>query len=515
MPATSTTTRNTAAAAAAGGVSTATAASSVRNGVAGSSRPLPAAYDEERCGAVRKHTYMARLILKMDECLSLLGVDTQSDAVIAKMESMAILIHESMSISSRNYHSVQHVFDISKDLKDPIEILAALFHDCVYYHVDGGLSKRQAEILEGITAAPNSVCYLKKGYEEPLLTMVAYIFDFSEGQELKPLMGVNEFLSAVIAVRELNDLLPKHMLASIACCIEATIPFRPTTPETGTPMDRLHAHMQNANEKCGLQMSEEDIVRSVQRAVRVTNEDVANFGQDDQGWFLDNTWNLLPESNAALRHQYLYTVKDFQFAVFKMYGFFSFLKPTVVFQQFHGVPTDEEYTRRTNGAARNIAVGRKYIGAKLLSISVVAAFAELTGGDAPISLFMGDLPSRNRVSRRLEDSLPHYREDELKGCDFDVYRLLSQGRKSETAFDIKQSPLAAYLYAYLSDDGVEEIMQDVKTYPMDEEIALTLLKRLPRSAIEIVAHNLARIAQSRSELIRRVVRKLPPDHLFI
>jgi len=492
--------------------------SSIQDSTGGSSNtpfvhpPLPPAFDQERllaATAPRKQTYMARLIVNMDQCLSQLGVDTESEEVLQKMESMAILIHESMSISARNYHSVQHVFDISQDLKDPIEILAALFHDCVYYHVDGGLSKRQAEILGDGIRTETDGCYLREGFSEPLLTMVAYIFDFKEGTAYTPMMGVNEFLSAVIAVRELAPLLPKPLLACIACCIEATIPFRPKTKETGTPMDRLYAHLKTANEKCDLQMTEEQMVKAVQSAVLVTNEDVANFGQADQGWFLDNTWNLLPETNASLRHQYLYTVAEFQFAVFKMYGFFSFVKAPVVFQQFQGVPSDEEYERRMTAAVRNIEVGKKYVGAKLLSISVLAAFAELTGGDAPISLFMGDLPSRNRISRRLEDTLPRFDNQDLNGCDDDVYRLLAEGRKSDTKFDIKQSPLAAYLYALIGDAGVEQILKDVKTYPMNESVAKDLLSRLPRSAVVVVAENMAGIAQSRSELIHKAVQSLP------
>ena len=58
-----------------------------------------------------------------------------------------------MSISTRNYHSVQHVFDIiTYDVRlenNPITILAACLHDCIYYHVDGGLTPVQAVLLKG------------------------------------------------------------------------------------------------------------------------------------------------------------------------------------------------------------------------------------------------------------------------------------------------------------------------------------------------------------------------------
>lgn len=467
--------------------------------------------------APERQTYMTQLIIKMQDSLHQLDIDTECDETCRRMEEMAILIHESMSISSRNYHSVQHVFDISKNLSDPIAILAALFHDCVYFHVDGGLSDKQQAILRDVVCSNsdshpggNNNCRLSDKIEDPLLRMVATVFNFEEGQELTPFGGINEFLSAVLAVRELQSLLPMPILAQIAACIEATIPFRAPDANGVTATDKLFGNLVQANEEFNLGLNEAQLTTAVQRAVLLANEDVGNFATQDGGYFLDNTWNLLPESNAALRHQYLYTVGEFQFSLFKMYGFFSFLKPSVVFLQYKGVPNKEEYEHRTMSAGRNIEVGKKYVAATLLSTSLLAAFAELTGGDAPISLFMGDLPSRYRVSRRMEDNLPKFSRSELeKRCDPDVYTLLLQGRRSETTFDIKQDPLAAYLYASMGDEGVSSVLKDVKTYPMDQEVARDLLGRLPRTAVELVADNVATIAPSRSEQIREIIHSLP------
>ena len=454
-------------------------------------------------------TYIARLILRMDDCLKQLGVSIDDDT-LRRIERMSILIHESMSISSRNYHSVQHVFDVSKNLRDPIAILAALFHDCVYYNIDGGLSKVQANklkdalVIEGDSPA---VLKIPSPGDDNLLSLVISIFGYSPGQEVTPMTGLNEFLSAVIAVRELQPLLPPEVLAQIACCIEATIPFRPDI-DGKTPADRLFDRFTETVKDSSLSLSNDDIVKAVQRAVELSNEDVGNFGSTDQLWFLDNTWSLLPESNEALRHQFLYTVKEFQFAVFKMNGFFGFLQPTVVFQEFRGVPADEEMQRLLENCRRNLELGKKYVGAKLLSISALAAFAELTGGDAPISLFMGDLPSRHHTSRRLEDTLPIVPASSLTHCDEDVYNILAYGRRSETAFDVKQSPLAAYFYSLLGDKGVEGILKSIKLYPMDESKARALLLALPREAVVHVSDNMAKVAMSRRELIRRVVAEL-------
>jgi len=350
-------------------------------------------------------TYTARLIVRLETNLKKLGVDTDG-AVVANadgksnerdvamlVEGMAILIHESMCVSSRNYHSVQHVFDISDDMTDPIPILAALFHDCIYYHVDGGFSKRQLQKLRGVVVPNVTGCKLVLSADDSdetdrrLLEIVTSIFGFTVGQQLTPCTGVNEFLSAVIAVRELHPLLSVQLLAQIATCIEATIPFRGPNKQTGkSAIEQLHQRLIDTNDKYNIGMSDDEMVQAIQRAVLLANNDVGNFSTTDQAYFLDNTWSLLPESNVALRSKFLYTVQEFQFAMYKMHMFFGYvIQPNSIFQQFRNVPTDAELAVLTRRAKRNVVVGRRYIAAKLLSMSVLSAFAELTGGDAPIT----------------------------------------------------------------------------------------------------------------------------------
>jgi hypothetical protein len=467
-------------------------------------------------GPPQQQTYIARLILRVQDSLRQLGVDVDVDGADRKIEAMSILIHESMSISSRNFHSVQHVFDISRNLRDPVAVLAALFHDCVYYHVDGGLTGLQQRKLAGAVEFESSLTSAGLVITDtdvstyPLLYMVKKIFGYSTGQAVSNMQGLNEFLSAIIAVRELQDFLPKSALAQIAACIEATIPFRGVNTETGeTAMDRLYKRLQEVNQSEHLNMPDEEIVTAVQRACILANEDVENFGTSDRTWFLDNTWSLMTETNEALRHQHLYSVMEFQFAIVKMNAFFNFLAPSVVFACFRGVPGPQEMESKLSEAQRNLEVGRKYVGAKLLSTSLLAAFAVLTGGDAPISLFMGDLPSRHRVSMRLEDTLPTVDEDVLMAhCDMDVYLLLSEGRRTETAFDIKQSPLAAYLYGCLGDKGLEGILKAVKFYPMTPESANELLAILPSIPTSKIANQMAKVALSRAAGIRKIAADL-------
>lgn len=487
---------------------------------------------------VVENTYIARLIIKMNECLLKLGQDIEDDSVIEQVERMSTLIYESMSTSGRNYHSVQHVFDVSRNLEDPIATLAALFHDCIYHQVDGGLSKLQVQKLEGVVhwhesvhavrtdKTPGSIYCTSESVKQsifhphtsdPLLGMVEVIFGYHEIQEMNNLNGVNEFLSTVLALRELTNLLNTVQLAQIAVCIEATIPFRPLHSETGqSPMELLYERLTQVNDTYQLGLSKVELVESIQRAVRVANRDCENFGSPDCQWFLDNTWSILPECNKSLRSHSLYTVGEFQCALYSMYGFFSFLQPSLIFQQFRGIPSPEEYQLLVDQATRNLQVGRQYVGAKLVSLSVVAAFAELTGGDAPISLFIGDLPSRHSDpvdGSWIEIVSSEFIDDERKAsdCDPDVYTLLAQGRRTEASFDVRQSPLAAGFYGRLGDRGLVEILQAFDLFPMTVDTARALLSRLPRGLIMKLANKMAKVAVPRATRIQQVIDELSTE----
>ena len=402
----------------------------------------------------------------------------------------------------------------------------------------------------------------KEKEEYNLTCMVEKIFGYDLGQTVSHQNGLNEFLSAIIAVRELAPILPLQTLAKIACCIEATIPFRPVDKQTGKNcLEKLFDKMTLVNQEFNLGLSHDEIVDCIQRAADLCNADVLNFGTGDVFWFLDNTWSLLPESNEGLRRSHLYTVQQFQFAVFKMYGFFCFLQPPVIFPSFRNFPSPETTNDRIRHAGNNLQVGRKYVGAKLLSLSLLAAVAELTGGDAPISLFMGDLPSRhtglasppigqtgkndtNIARKSITASLVPVTVDDLEEDDDDddnkndknggakktngddddhdnnddeeeppfyddnVYEVLSKGRRTETSFDVRQSPLAASFYKALGDKELKQLLLDIKVYPMTPDTAWAFLRRLPREIVTGVIEKLSFTAISRTEKILDLLEKL-------
>jgi len=451
-------------------------------------------------------TSIGRLYLGLSRCFERLGIE----ATDQQLEGWAILIHESMSNSSRNYHNVYHIFDILKGWDDPIGILAAYFHDTIYFAVDGSLSARQTSILHDIFEEEE----IDK--DDELLSICSIIFDI---HEIKEMRDNNEFLSCLTAVRELKDVIDKPTLAKIACCIEGTIPFRPTSKDGKTAMDSLYDNLELANNTFDLKMDENDMVEAIQRSVLLANRDIGNFGEADRKAFLDVSWSLLPEMNKELRKVGCYNVSDYQSAVFKMRGFFYFLQPKLIFSSFRGFPSADTIEQLEEQASINLKVGQQYMDAKLLAISMMLAFAMVTGGDAPMPLFTGDLPIYGVKCQQLQDFLPEPDLEEiavkqtLRGSITmsQVFDILSGGRGDESLFDIKKSPLAAYLVGFLGAEGIKNTLKDNQVYPMTLESARTFLKALPAKVVLRIASSIKKIATSRDKAFHVLVEEFKKE----
>ena len=490
-----------------------------------SSGPAPATTTKP----THQGTRLQRLTTGLNTSLHALG----ASATNAQLEEWSTLIYESMSASSRDFHGIDHVFAVSgneeiddngnKDdgddtpdraQKQAVQTLSAYFHDIIYYTVDGGLSDEQAKLLEGVIVENNadgSVHLSNNAYEsnDPAdvpMAMLLGVFGFQPGQKLNPFGGLNEFLSAALFIRCLQDVLPLEHMFRISACIEATVPFRKPDQEGSLPptvlFNRLMAVRNKHRDQLGA-MPMSDLVVTVQQAQLLANRDVANFA-GDISVFLSNTWNLMPETNLKMR-QKVYRISSFAHSLVKMAGFFNFLDPTTIYHSFEGVPSDEEMASMVSKARANLAIAKKYMNAKLLSISVLAALAEKTGGDSSLSMWVGDSRMPGVITPKMEDDIePIPDPDSDIDLDETVFRILRDGRESASSFDIRNSPLAAFLYGLIGDEGLSKSLKHA-VYPMTAEDAEQLLQSLPHSAISKIAWACTKVvASTRRRALERI-----------
>ncbi|HEY9909309.1 MAG TPA: hypothetical protein V6D18_17100 [Thermosynechococcaceae cyanobacterium] len=423
-----------------------------------------------------------------------------------RLERTAELIIQTMTGPWRYFHTPEHIFEVGHQ-GDAIEVLAALFHDLVYVQVDQGMSVNISRCIAPFVKEVQGELIILERSELPsnrLFEMVMQIFGFSAGQSLIPTAGQNEFLSAVIAAKSLEHALPAQKIAEISVCIETTIPFRGRS-ETGlSPSDRLCQRLRQVDHSFGLGWHEADLVRAVKRAVRMANRDIENFAYPSSADFLDNTWNLLPETNHDLKNANSYTVNGYRVSMQKMEGFMYFLKPELVFQQFQNEPEEAIYQQQIAQTQKNLEVARLYLGCKLLSIGVIEALSQRIGKEIPLATMMGELPSMGRSIAQLENFLPQIPAavPPETPVEWEVLSLIEKGRGQTSSYDIKNSPVTTFIIKSIGFSASKRLLTHAKSFFKGELGAEEFLDRCDCQVVDTIANGVVQVFENRRNALR-------------
>lgn len=384
--------------------------------------------------------------------------------------------------------------------------MAALFRDMISHYIDGGLNRKQQELIAGVLM-DHSFVLNPKLFENPRDGIVAKVFGYGPGENLVDDKGLHKgldvFLSAMLATRLLHFLSPRHT-AQLTACLEATVPFRPSSA-----LETLYNRLVECNTDYNLGMDESELVETVQQAVDLRNRSVGNMLADDLAEFLDHTWNLLPEQHAALRKSTLYTLTDYYLAIRSMLDWLGHLEPESVYGVFRGVPSASDALHFEEVLTRNLAVSHIYLQARMMAVAVVASLAVLTGGDAPKSFFFGDLPTLHQESEHIGEHVPLEEAATNGSYNKEVFELLLGERITESGFDIRNAYLAAYIYQQLGDERLSAFSSQYCVFPLDDTASWALLKALPKDLVTVVGRALNRIAVTRSCAIDKVIAALP------
>jgi len=419
----------------------------------------------------------------------------QPDASLDSEDKVFIsrLIFDSMTTSGRVYHAMQHVFDISEDMTNPILILSALFHDIVYYSIDKEFSPEQEQLLKDVLVPDTQQLTLAPTIEDRLFDKVVRMYGFVPGDEL-PKLGTNEFLSALIGVRILSKWLSDSQLMEIAACIEATIPFRPIV-DGKSPMDRLYDRVKLV---CPDE-SEEWLVATVQNAATTANFDLCSFDSTDRDFFLDSSWKLIPEARPALLLDDCPLI-EWMNEMKSLEGRTVFLRGAVpkIFQSFRGSPTDEAMAEKERMTHENLDIMWEYAKVRQLQAMILVGVVEAMGEDPaafPLqSCLAMDVPA-----------VPQEQTGSLSDVEQIVRNWLVKGRRAAFHWDPAASPLGAYLFDSLGTKGVAEALEIGKNQkPGSHE----LLKYLPKSVVVTVSTRLGAVFTDRADRFSEVPEKL-------
>jgi len=427
---------------------------------------------------------------------------------IPKFEQIAELIIQTMRGPWRYFHTSEHIFEVGGSV-DPIEVLAALFHDLVYVQVDQGVNFNISSALCPFVKEVRSQLVIRDAAELPkdaMYQLVADVFGFIPGQTLSPFAGQNEFLSAVIAGKCLEPFLPASTIVQIAACIEATIPFRGVSANGLSAIELLQQRLVNANSDFNLGLTDPELCEIVKRSVRLANRDVENFASPNSSNFLDNTWNLMPETNHELSNVNSYTVGGYRRSLQKMEGFLNFLKPELVFQQFMEEPDDQTYANMISRTRKNIEVAKLYLGVKLITIAILEALSYRLGRDIPLSTMMGELRAPGSKTSVLEDYLPSRQiayplESQLQK---EVLNLLAIGRNQESPYDIKNSPVATFIIKSIGFAETGNFLKKAQDFFAGHISAEQLLSFCDAEVIDTIESGVMKLFDSRKTALRKV-----------
>lgn len=480
-------------------------------------------------GAEESLTYITSIIQDMRWALTELNEGERPNCTAMELEIWGCFLDRQLSQSSRNYHSVAHIFEISAGA-GPLQVLAAFFRDCVHYAIDDGDPATQMLGQVASNSRHLTVQGILQGYLIPGThtiapdlsegdRLVCFIFGYRPEQDLSSSVrgwhkGLDILLSAVVVTRILQKCLSRAQIAQLCVCLEATIPNR--LRDNNKPLEDVYQRLIQANKEFNLDLSEDDMIETVQQACDLWNRQVGNLMSDDLSVVLDHTWRLLPEVNPALRRRALYKLNEYHIALQSMTNVIGSMRASTIVMEFREIPCLPEAMQFKHLVSDNMDLVSLYLKVRLLAVAIVAALACLTGGDAPKSFFFGDEPLAYETDYYMDQLGDKLLEDEDRidtAAEYrkQVYEALC-GERRTSGFDTQRAPLAAYLYRTLGDDRIAQILQDCHILdgplPLTNEGSWGLLRAMPRTVVCTVAEEMSRFTISRQAALDRVMSAL-------
>lgn len=420
------------------------------------------------------------------------------------LDKIAHLIIDSMTGTWRYFHTPEHIFEVGGQ-DDPIEILAAFFHDMIYIQVDYGVNINLSGFIYPFIYEKQSSLYIREQTPHSNLFEIALqIFGFTRGQKLQPFLGQNEFLSALVAIQALSPYLDLNYLAQITACIEATIPFRKV--ENGVSCyDILRDRLIRVNEIYNFSWTLEDIDQILFRCIRMATRDIENFGSPDPVRFLDNTWNLMPETNHDLRTTTSYAISGYRTSMMKMLNFLKSIVPEQIFHQYKSVPSDEQLQEYFANTRKNLRIAELYLKSKILTIGILEALSYRIGRNIHLSTLIGEIPKEGMVIPTLDYFLPtlekpYIPQDSIEEIVLDV---LIYGRSKETAYDLKNSPITAFLVKAIGFQKIEEYYEDLLKFYDQKISAEEFLEKCDPFLIRVIIDGAIQIFELRIQYLKR------------
>jgi hypothetical protein len=424
------------------------------------------------------------------------------DVPPAEVQELVMLVHQCMEGKTRTYHTAFHVLGLCEGLQ-PIQVLAALFHDVVFYQLDGGFPVSVSALLKDVTRPESgSLRLLEIASDDQALALCADIFDFRPDEIMSPNRGMNEFLSAVVAVRLLHQRLSSAQLIAVVACIELTIPFRAPDAKGNTPAEVL---AQRVQARCAVLFDSAtqraDFVKTtLTEAVIFANRDIAGFIEAPPEHCLSNSMLLIEESMMPQAASGASSLLTYRGALLGMDNFLSQLNPAHVGQSFAGHPDASGVIQMQATTQKNIAFVRDYLAAVLSSVAIIEALARSTGTDYPMTMFLSSMNAAEA------DFFPVPTAGALVSAE--LLHLLDNGLAPEENPGLNALPLTACVYRFLGQEAAQHTLRQAKQMFDGDLAPRAFLRNLNRDMVCAIIRKAAKTNAAHKEALLALERSL-------
>lgn len=424
----------------------------------------------------------------------------------AEVLNLANTVHQCMEAKTRTYHTSFHVLGLCQGMQ-PIQVLAALFHDVVFYQVDGGFPACVSAMLEQMTChEPGFLRLLEVAPEDRAVILCLDVFGFHPGQRLSTRQGMNEFLSAVVAARLLQSYLSDSQLMAVVASIELTVPFRGPNAKGHTAAQRLAQRLQAC--RLGLpsalgeaEFPEEALVKTtVKNAVDLANRDVTGFIEASPQDCLVNSMLLVEEAMMPRAASGKRSLQAYRSALLGMDSFLGHLNPAWVGQSFEGHPAADGVAQMQATSRKNIGFVRDYLAAVLNTVAVIEALAKCTGIISPMALSLIGMNGAKGVWFPPPPALPDVQAD--------IHQLLKNGLADPASPELQSLPLVACIYEFLGQDATRKSLQQA-TQMFDGSLTpRDFLQNLDRNMVGAIMQLAAAMDEAHKEALLTLEQSL-------
>jgi hypothetical protein len=420
-----------------------------------------------------------------------------------KICEISELITMVMTQKSRYFHNFKHILMVS-NTGDPLITLAGLFHDLVYLQVDGKIPFNLTPYLTPFLEENNDNLFIKQHliYQDKSFEVVISIFGLNLGKNLSQFNGRNEFLSALVAAKILDDFLPLSFIAQIVTLIELTIPFRQVNGEITPIILQLKKRLKTVNNQFNLDLKNTEIITTITQAVKLANLDVSGFASLDLMEFINNTWLLLPETNHPLRETNKYTIKEYRIALANTLEFINYLSPEFIFHYYNNEPSEDIFKTLINRAEYNLTITRLYLGVKLVSISFLEALCCRFYPDISLSFLLGICDNIKSQHLSIIKFLPLFSVYKpIQQIEKQTLLLLELEYEHNFEYKLKDSLFSIFILKYLTFSEIIKYQSQCYLFFDNKINNEEFLQLFPPYLITIISEAIAKLLEEKQKAV--------------